>query len=111
MFMKRAKGKGGLSSQIAKAWKYYVPYLDPVEKLRIVYKNGYVHDMWVRNFTIAKHTNIYSWQHVYDKNRILVIKDEEIAALFVVGTKRLIKWKEKLWYPNQKKKKGIQFTK
>lgn len=59
-----------------------------VEKLRIVYKNSYIHEMWVYNLKISKDGN-YTWTHYKQGNRIIDLQPEEISSIFVVAQKKV----------------------
>lgn len=59
-----------------------------VEKLRIVYKNSYIHEMWVYNLKISKDGN-YTWTHYNQGNRIIDLQPEEISSIFVVAQKKV----------------------
>ena len=49
-------------------------------KIRILYKSGYTHDIWVKTFSIDRGT--YKWEEVSTKNQILKLGADEIAAVF-----------------------------
>lgn len=59
-----------------------------VEKLRIVYKNNYIHEMWVYNLKISKDGN-YTWTHYNQNNRIIDLQPEEISSIFVIAQKKV----------------------
>ena len=62
-----------------------------VEKLRIVYKNSYVHELWVYNLRMSK-TGEYSWSHYEKGNRIIDLQPDNIISIFVVKRKTVLYW-------------------
>lgn len=69
-----------------------MPKLIPIYKIRIVYKSGYTHDFEVTefNYSHGKHAN---WTHVSDQNKPIVIGLDEIAAVFQIGVRKVLRWK------------------
>ena len=59
--------------------------LKPQFKVRIVYKSGYKHDFWVRDFNIRGGS--YSWTSVEDNNKPVQIGVDDIAAVWQIGTR------------------------
>ena len=72
-----------------------------ISKLRIVFKQGYVHEMWVYNLKIDKEGQ-YTWSHCDAGNRIIDLQPEEISTIFVVKQKNTFYWSKKR--PPRKKK-------
>ena len=60
--------------------------LKQIFKVRIVYKSGYTHDFWVKNFKY-KEDHGYEWESVSIQNRPLRIGADEIAAVYQIGVK------------------------
>ena len=54
-------------------------------KIRVVYKSGYTHDFWVREFNI-KGTS-YSWDSVSETNKPLLLGIDDVAAVWVLGSR------------------------
>lgn len=65
-----------------------------VEKLRIVYKTGYIHEMWVYNLKVNA-DGIYTWIHYKQSNRIIDLQPENIISIFVVKRKNVFYWIKK----------------
>lgn len=65
-----------------------------IEKLRIVYKFGYIHEMWVYNLKISK-SGEYTWSHYKQSNRIIDLQPENIASIFVVKRRNTFYWGKK----------------
>lgn len=81
-------------------WKYKLKRRR-LDKLRIVFKQGYTHEMWVYNLRIDKEGQ-YTWMHYDNGNRIIDLQPEEIATIFVIKTKKGFYWSKKR--PPRKKK-------
>jgi len=65
--------------------------LVPVFTIRIVYKSGYTHDFECTTFTIDQGT--YSWEAISNANRPILLGNGEIAAVYQVGTRKMLVWK------------------
>ena len=65
-----------------------------LEKLRIVYECGYVHEMWVYNLKISK-MGQYSWSHCTKENRIIDLQPDKIIAIFVIKIKKVFYWSKR----------------
>lgn len=74
-------------------WKYKLKRRR-LDKLRIVFKQGYTHEMWVYNLRIDKEGQ-YTWTHYDNGNRIIDLQPEEIATIFVIKTKKVFYWSKK----------------
>lgn len=62
-----------------------------IEKLRIVYKTGYIHELWVYNLKISRDGQ-YTWTHYKQSNRIIDLQPENIISIFVVKRKKVFYW-------------------
>ena len=62
-----------------------------IEKLRIVYKTGYIHELWVYNLKISRDGQ-YTWSHYTQANRIIDLQPENIISIFVVKRKKVFYW-------------------
>jgi len=62
-----------------------------IEKLRIVYASGYVHELWVYNLKVSKDGQ-YTWLHYDPGNRIIDLQPENIISIFVVKRKTRFYW-------------------
>ena len=62
-----------------------------IEKLRIVYKTGYTHELWVYNLKISRDGH-YTWTHYNQSNRIIDLQAENIISIFVVKRKKVLYW-------------------
>ena len=69
-----------------------------VEKLRIIYGNGYTHELWVYNLKVSKEGE-YSWTHFEPGNRIIDLQPNQIISIFVIKTKHS-------WYFSKVRKKS-----
>jgi len=65
-----------------------------VERLRIIYKNGYTHEMWVYNLRVSKEGE-YTWSHYNQGNRIIDLQPENIISIFVIKRKKVFYWSKK----------------
>lgn len=72
-----------------------------VEKLRIIYKTGYIHEMWVYNLKITK-DGAYTWLHYESNNRVIDLQPDNIISIYVVKQKKVFYWSKKR--PPRKKK-------
>lgn len=59
-----------------------------IEKLRIVYKTGYIHEMWVYNLKVSKEGQ-YTWTHYKQSNRIIDLQPDQISSIFVIKSKKV----------------------
>lgn len=71
-------------------FKLKFPHTEELEKIRIVYRNGYTHELWVKDLSCQN--GLYSWAHAYDDSRVLEVKEQEILAIFVVKQATRIIW-------------------
>ena len=62
-----------------------------IEKLRIIYKNKYIHELWVYNLKIDKEGQ-YTWLHYDQGNRIIDLQPSEISSIYVVKRKKVLYW-------------------
>lgn len=62
-----------------------------IEKLRLVYNTGYIHEMWVYNLKIDKEGQ-YTWSHYKNSNRIIDLQPEKIISIFVIKRKKVLYW-------------------
>jgi len=62
-----------------------------IERLRIVYKTGYIHEFWVYNLKISRDGQ-YTWTHYKQSNRIIDLQPENIISIFVVKRKKVFYW-------------------
>ena len=58
--------------------------------VRIVYKSGYTHDFEVTEFNIVRGN--YTWQHVCDANKPILLGVDEIAAIYQVAVRKKLVW-------------------
>lgn len=71
-------------------FKIKFPHTEELEKIRLVYRNGYTHELWVKDL---EHRNgLYSWTHAYDDERVLEVVQQEIIAIFVIKKSTRIIW-------------------
>jgi hypothetical protein len=78
-----------------------------LEKLRIVYTTGYIHEMWVYNLKISR-DGAYSWRHYDDANRFIDLQIDKIIGIFVVNRKKVFYWAKKRKPPVRKPKIQIE---
>jgi hypothetical protein len=65
--------------------------LIPVFKLKVIYKSGAEHTFEVYKFTVKDGT--YTWWPVSDHNKPIVIGATDIAAVWQVGARHVLQWK------------------
>lgn len=58
-----------------------------IEKLRIVYETGYIHELWVYDLKVRD--GAYTWRHYDQGNRIIDIQPDKIISIFVVKRKKV----------------------
>jgi hypothetical protein len=68
-----------------------------IEKLRIIYRNGYIHEFWVYNLKINK-TGEYTWTTYKESNRLIDLQPNEIISIFVIKRKKVFYWSKKRIY-------------
>jgi hypothetical protein len=68
-----------------------------IEKLRIIYRNGYIHEFWVYNLKINK-IGEYTWTAYKESNRIIDLQANEIISIFVIKRKKVFYWSKKRIY-------------
>lgn len=76
-----------------KWWNYRLRYIT-IQKIRIIYSNGYKHDMWVYDLVEDKDGS-YSWECFEDDNKIIDITPDNITSIFVIKKRRVWNWYEK----------------
>ncbi len=64
--------------------------LTPIFKIRIVYKSGYTHDFEVYEFSM--NGGRYEWKHVSDENKPILLGVDEIAAIYQIGVRRVLRF-------------------
>jgi len=62
-----------------------------IEKLRIVYSTGYIHELWVYNLKISRDGQ-YTWTHYNQNNRIIDLQPDNIISIFVIKQKKVFYW-------------------
>jgi hypothetical protein len=65
-------------------------HLKPIFKVRIVYKSGYTHDFEVYSFSLAG--GVYRWESVNDDNKPVELGGTEIAAVWQIGHRKVLRW-------------------
>ena len=70
-----------------KWWNLRLRYIT-IHKIRIVYNNGYKHDLWVYDLVEEKDKS-YSWEPYADDNKVIDIDPTKIASIFVVGKRKV----------------------
>ena len=68
-----------------------------IEKLRIIYRIGYIHEFWVYNLKISK-TGEYTWTAYDESNRLIDLQPTEIISIFVIKRKKVFYWSKKRIY-------------
>ena len=53
-------------------------------KLKIVFKSGYTHEVWVKDLQMTAEKAL-EWEHVEDDNQILEFSPDEISAIIRIG--------------------------
>lgn len=59
-------------------------------KIRVVYKSGYYHDLWVWKFEINKDS--VTWSNAGHVNKPLKIGFDDISSVFQIGHKSVFKF-------------------
>ncbi len=65
--------------------------LIPIFKIRVVYKSGYTHDFEVYEFSV--HGGRYEWKPVSDSNKPIVLGADEIAAVYQIGARKVLRFR------------------
>lgn len=60
-------------------------------KLRIVFKSGYTHELWVKDLQMTD-GNSLEWEHVEDNNQFVEFSPDDIAAIIRVGKRTKTVW-------------------
>lgn len=68
-------------------------YFQQLYKVRIVYKTGYIHDFECTEFKATR--DGYQWDAASFQNRPILIGIDQIAAIWQVGTRRVLRWKKR----------------
>ena len=60
-------------------------------KIRLVFKSGHTHEMWIKDLKKTSDGNL-EWEHVDDDNSLLEFSPDEIAAILRIGTRKKTVW-------------------
>jgi len=60
-------------------------------KLKIVFKSGYTHEVWVKDLQMTAEKAL-EWEHVEDDNQILEFSPDEISAIIRIGKRTKTVW-------------------
>lgn len=60
-------------------------------KLKIVFKSGYTHVIWVKDLQMTAEGAL-EWEHVEDDNQFLEFSPDEISAIIQVGSRTKTVW-------------------
>lgn len=60
-------------------------------KLKIVFKSGYTHEVWVKDLKMTAEKNL-EWEHVEDDNQFLEFSPDEISAIIRIGKRTKTVW-------------------
>lgn len=60
-------------------------------KLKIVFKSGYTHELWVKDLKITDDKSL-EWEHVEDDNQFLEFSPDEISAIIRIGDRTKTVW-------------------
>ena len=60
-------------------------------KLKIVFKSGYTHEVWVTDLKMTAEKNL-EWEHVEDDNQFLEFSPDEISAIIRIGKRTKTVW-------------------
>lgn len=60
-------------------------------KLKIVFKSGYTHELWVKDLQMTD-GNSLEWEHVEDNNQFVEFSPDDIAAIIRVGKRTKTVW-------------------
>lgn len=76
-----------------KWWNLRLRYIT-IQKIRVVYKHGYKHDLWV--YDLKEHKDgSYSWECFEENNKIIDVNPEDVMSIFVVKQKKRWQFYEK----------------
>ena len=60
-------------------------------KIKVVFKNGYSHELWVKDIVFDEDGHI-GWEHLYDHNEFLEFVTNEILCIARVKYKKVRSW-------------------
>lgn len=60
-------------------------------KLKIVFKSGYTHEVWVKDLKMTAEKTL-EWEHVEDDNQFLEFSPDEISAIIRIGKRTKTVW-------------------
>lgn len=60
-------------------------------KIKVVFKNGYSHELWVKDIVFDEGGQI-GWEHIYDHNEFLEFVPDEILCIARVKYKKVRSW-------------------
>lgn len=60
-------------------------------KLKIVFKSGYTHDLWVKDLNMTADKSL-EWEHVEEDNQFLEFSPDEISAIIRIGDRTKTVW-------------------
>lgn len=60
-------------------------------KIKIVFKSGYTHDVWVKDLRMTAEKTL-EWEHVDDENQFLEFSPDQIEAIIRIGKRTKTVW-------------------
>jgi len=60
-------------------------------KIKIVFKSGYTHDVWVKDLKMTAEKTL-EWEHVDDENQFLEFSPDQIEAIIRIGKRTKTVW-------------------
>mgnify|MGYP001277562075 CR=1 FL=1 len=60
-------------------------------KLKIVFKSGFTHDLWVKELSVTAEKTL-EWEHVDEDNQFLEFAPDDISAIIQIGERNKTVW-------------------
>ena len=60
-------------------------------KIRLVFKSGYTHDMWIKDLTMTPEKSL-EWEHVENDNSLLEFSPDQIEAIIRIDSRVKTIW-------------------
>ena len=60
-------------------------------KIKIVFKSGHAHEMWIKDLKQTPGGSL-EWEHIEDDNSLLEFSPDDIAAIIRVGSRTKTVW-------------------
>lgn len=60
-------------------------------KIRLVFKSGYTHDMWIKDLKMTPENSL-EWEHIEEDNSLLEFSPDQIEAIIRIGSRIKTVW-------------------